>query len=93
MAERASGRKNRERRAEALHPSAFLVDSHQEGWVANRMDIIDERAQLVEVLKVAREQNHAADDGRSEPFALIGRERRPAQTDHQGTERHALSFS
>jgi hypothetical protein len=57
------------------------------------MNVIDERAQLVQVLEVAREQDDAADNGASEPLALIVRERRPAQADHQGTERHRLSFS
>ena len=49
MAERPRRRQHRERRAKALYAPAFLIDGYEQGGIANRMDVVDERAQLRDV--------------------------------------------
>ncbi len=60
-AERGERRQRREPGAQALHPSALLIDGDQQRWIAQGMDFRGERRQLQRRFVIAREQDHTAD--------------------------------
>src|ERR1700757_2865778 len=54
-------RQDREAAAEALHPTAFVVDRDDEGWGTGGVDLGDESGELPGLDVVAGEEQHSAD--------------------------------
>jgi hypothetical protein len=60
-AERAERRQPHERLAEPLNTPAFLIDSHEQRRLTNRVDVGDELCELLDVREIARKKNDSAD--------------------------------
>ena len=72
LPERAQRRQAEERLAEALHAAAFLIDGDEQRRLANRVDLGNQRRELLEAREIALEQDDPADERRLEPLALVG---------------------
>ena len=85
----ARGGQEREAAAKALHAATFLVDRNDERWRAYGVNCAHQGRQLLRIEVVACEQDHTADERMAEQVALLRRDLRPGEIDHQGTETHA----
>src|SRR5690606_32735821 len=88
MPERARRRQPEERLMEALHAPALVIDRDEQRGLAYRVNLLDETLELLPALEVALEQDHARDERRAQPFALVGVDRGPFEVDHQRAQGH-----
>ena len=78
-------RKPREPVAEPLHAAPFVVHRNQNAGF-RLMNLAAERPELLRVLKIPREENHHANEGRRDSAAVVFRERRAAHIHHYGSQ-------
>ena len=77
------------RRAQALHTAALLVDQHQDLVALDRVFVrVDQRAKLLLCLAIAGEQDEAAWPGFSEETPLVAAEEGAGATRDEGFEVH-----
>src|SRR5690606_25493507 len=88
MTERARRRQPEKRLVEALHAPALVIDRDEQRRLAHRVNLLDEPLELLAALEVALEQDHARDERRAQPFALVGVDRSPFEVDHQRAQGH-----
>ncbi len=90
MSEGTRRRQAHEGLAKALHAPAFLVHGDQQGRLADRVDLGHELLELRAIAEVAGEQDDAADERRLEAPALLGRQGRALDVDHERTQGHRV---
>ena len=89
--DQARGRQLREAGAEALYPPAFLVDGDEQRRRAHRADVAHQLLELLHAGVVAREKNHGADQWMTQHLAVLGRERRARNVDHDRPKGHFVT--
>src|SRR5690606_40721148 len=68
--------------------SDLLIDRHQQRRLPQGMDFLYQRLQLHQIMEIAAEQDHAADLGMAQAFALVDRQLAAAYPHHELPQPH-----
>src|SRR5712664_86552 len=71
LAELPHRRNRRETFAKSLYSPAFVVDADRQRRLAQALDVLGERAQLLRILVIARKQDHGADRRMPQALAFV----------------------
>jgi len=87
LAERAHRRDGAEAGAEALYPSAFVVDAHRQRGLALALDVCRQGGELLGALVIAREEDRGASGGMPNAAHIVVGQRRAEHVHHDRPER------